>query len=227
MRLEQWSVFLYYPLGLLPSIFFFLRFFIQWIRSEKRKQSIVDSTFWQLSLYGNVLLTLHYFIQLQYLFLMIQVINIGISWRNLNLIKDKKKPLPIRSMLGFMLMIGGISGTFFIYKHLFFDCFDLLASPLGMRQGQQAASLGIAWKIVGIAGSFLFASRFWVQWWESEKEGKSELGVAFWILSLIGSLLSLIYCFLIQDRVSLIHYAFGLIPYIRNLFLQRRSVRYS
>lgn len=232
MGLEQWSAFLYYPLGLAPSLFFFLRFFIQWVRSEKQKKSVVDKTFWQLSLYGSVLLALHYFIQLQDLFLMVQVINIGISCRNLSLMQEEKKRLSARSVISFLCLMGAVSAAFFFYKFSFTESIDLFSAPLGMKQGQGleqegeavGLGLGIGWKMIGIAGSVLFASRFIVQWWESERKGKSELGKAFWVLSLFGSGLSLAYCLVIHDRVSMLHYAFGLVPYMRNLLLMRRKV---
>ena len=50
--------------------------------------------------------------------------------------------------------------------------------------------------------------------------------VAFWWLSLLGSLCLLTYALFYQkDSVFIFAYAFTWIPYIRNLVLQRRTAR--
>ncbi|HEY4832525.1 MAG TPA: lipid-A-disaccharide synthase N-terminal domain-containing protein, partial [Waddliaceae bacterium] len=50
--IENWRILLYYPLGLLPALFFTLRLLIQWFQSEKEKRSLVTPVFWKLSLTG-------------------------------------------------------------------------------------------------------------------------------------------------------------------------------
>ncbi len=64
--MHDWQVYLYLPLGLLPPIFFGLRFLIQWFQSERAGQSVVPIIFWRLSLVGNCLMMLHLFIQMQF-----------------------------------------------------------------------------------------------------------------------------------------------------------------
>jgi lipid-A-disaccharide synthase-like uncharacterized protein len=223
--IDQWSAVLYYPLGLLPNVFFFLRFFIQWIKSEKRKQSIVDETFWQLSLIGNVLLALHYFIQLQYLFLVIQMTLGGVAWRNLCVIKNPSHALSLKFILSFLMVITTVSCGFFFRQSVFFNHFDLLTAPLGKTMSPETISL--PWKILGLVGGCLFASRFWIQWWKAETQRRSTLDQTFWLLSLVGSGLSLFYFAAIRDFVSVINYSVGLIPYVRNLILLRQASNVS
>jgi lipid-A-disaccharide synthase-like uncharacterized protein len=80
-----------------------------------------------------------------------------------------------------------------------------------------------AWKVVGWLGNCLFASRFFVQWYATEKRGQVVVPTAFWWLSLGGSLLLLSYAvFHDQDSVFIFAYAFTWIPYIRNLVIHRR-----
>jgi lipid-A-disaccharide synthase-like uncharacterized protein len=43
-------------IGLIGQAFFFGRFFVQWIASERRKQSVVPRSFWYLSLGGGAVL---------------------------------------------------------------------------------------------------------------------------------------------------------------------------
>jgi lipid-A-disaccharide synthase-like uncharacterized protein len=82
------------------------------------------------------------------------------------------------------------------------------------------------WKIVGWIGNVIFFSRFFVQWYATEKRRQVVVPVAFWWLSLAGSLLLLAYAlFYKKDSVFIFAYAFTWIPYIRNLIIHRRHDR--
>lgn len=79
------------------------------------------------------------------------------------------------------------------------------------------------WKVVGWAGNAVFFSRFFVQWYATEKLKRVVVPTAFWWLSLGGSLLLLSYAlFYEKDSVFIFAYAFTWIPYIRNLIIHRR-----
>ena len=45
-------------------------------------------------------------------------------------------------------------------------------------------------KIVGLGGQVVFGSHFFVQWFVSERQGRSVIPVAFWYISVVGSLLT-------------------------------------
>jgi lipid-A-disaccharide synthase-like uncharacterized protein len=80
-----------------------------------------------------------------------------------------------------------------------------------------------AWKAIGWLGNAVFFSRFFVQWYATEKLKRVVVPVAFWWLSLGGSLLLLSYAvFHDRDSVFIFAYAFTWIPYIRNLVIHRR-----
>eukprot|EP01036_Dinobryon_divergens_P060982 gene60982-81308_t len=49
------------------------------------------------------------------------------------------------------------------------------------------------WLTVGLLGQLMFTARFLVQWWASEKAGRSVVPVAFWYFSILGSLIVLAY----------------------------------
>ncbi len=85
--------------------------------------------------------------------------------------------------------------------------------------------LGIAWsvwKVIGWVGNAVFFSRFFVQWYATEKHKKVMVPAGFWWLSLIGSLLLLIYGLSKRDSVFIFAYLFTWIPYIRNLMIHYR-----
>lgn len=78
------------------------------------------------------------------------------------------------------------------------------------------------WKMVGWLGNAVFFSRFFVQWYATEKKKQVVIPVLFWYLSLTGSLLLLIYSLHLGDKVIIFAYAFPWIPYIRNLVIHFR-----
>jgi lipid-A-disaccharide synthase-like uncharacterized protein len=79
------------------------------------------------------------------------------------------------------------------------------------------------WKAVGWAGNAVFSSRFIVQWYATEKKKQVVVPTAFWWLSLIGSLLLLVYGLRQKDSVFIFAYAFTWIPYIRNLMIHHKN----
>ena len=79
------------------------------------------------------------------------------------------------------------------------------------------------WKFVGWVGNIVFFSRFFVQWWATEKQKQVVIPNAFWWLSLIGSLCLLAYGLWRRDSVFIFAYLFTWIPYIRNLMISYRN----
>ncbi len=217
--IEQWREYLYF-FGFLSSIAFGSRFLVQWIASEIKKQSIIPPSFWRLSLAGNCLLLIHSFLQLQLHVVFVQTCNAVISWRNLNLLKPPEKRISWKQtclllafsltaiLLLFVLQAWYLPGE----NHLF-------RIPVTPWNSSQENSVGLGWHIAGSIGLLLFNSRFWVQWWCSERRGSSYVGPVFWWISLIGDGLCLTYFFHLGDVVNLIGPIFGMVPYIRNLIL--------
>jgi lipid-A-disaccharide synthase-like uncharacterized protein len=78
------------------------------------------------------------------------------------------------------------------------------------------------WKAIGWLGNLVFFSRFFVQWYATERLRRVVVPTAFWWLSLTGSLLLLIYSIRQRDSVFIFAYAFTWIPYIRNLIIHNR-----
>lgn len=81
------------------------------------------------------------------------------------------------------------------------------------------------WLVLGFAGQVAFSGRFVVQWLASEREGRSVVPVAFWGLSIAGSLLLLAYAVHRRDPVFVAGQSLGVLIYVRNLHLIRREAR--
>jgi len=82
------------------------------------------------------------------------------------------------------------------------------------------------WKVIGWLGNAVFFSRFFVQWYATERRKQVVVPVAFWWLSLVGSFLLLGYAlFYRRDSVFIFAYAFTWLPYVRNLMIHRRHAQ--
>ena len=77
--------------------------------------------------------------------------------------------------------------------------------------------------IVGLVGQGMFSMRFIVQWLTSEKAGKSVIPFSFWIFSLGGSFLLLLYAVYRHDPIFILGQAPNLLIYSRNIWLIKRG----
>ncbi len=75
------------------------------------------------------------------------------------------------------------------------------------------------WLGIGFIGQAVFASRFWIQWIASEREGRSVIPIIFWFLSVIGGLTLLSYAIYRKDPVFIVGQSTGLLIYSRNIYL--------
>jgi len=212
---------LLYPIGFAASFFFFSRFFIQWLLSEKEKRVVVPTSFWTLSLIGHILLFSHAFIQQQFHVACIQSLSAVISWRNGNLMK--KKPVSVKWVYFLLFLAPLIACAFFLAEHLLNpDSAKLwFRIPLRAFAPYKEISDSLLYHLFGWASLMLLSSRFWVQWLVSEKQRQSVLPKAFWWISLSGNSLSFFYFATIFDPVHFLGPLFNLAVSIRNLQLLR------
>lgn len=78
------------------------------------------------------------------------------------------------------------------------------------------------WLAFGFLGNIAFFSRFLVQWIASERAGRSYVPVIFWHLSLVGSIILLVYAVHRKDPIFTLAYLPNSLVYVRNLALIRR-----
>lgn len=74
------------------------------------------------------------------------------------------------------------------------------------------------WVILGFVAQGLFTMRFLVQWIASERAGRSIIPLAFWLFSICGGILLLVYALYRKDAVFIAGQAFGVFVYLRNLY---------
>ncbi len=81
-------------LGLVGQAMFFLRFLIQWIVSERKKQSVIPIQFWYLSIAGSLILLTYAIQRKDPVFIIGQSTGTLIYIRNLVLISRKGREIP-------------------------------------------------------------------------------------------------------------------------------------
>jgi len=211
---RQWI----YPFGFIASLLFGLRFLVQWIASERKRQSVVPPLFWYLSVAGNITLMLHTLVQLQFPVALLQSQHTIFSWRNINL--SSPRPAKITTVYLLLILSALVVFTLFIAQQRLVSGSEII----WWRSIRPLEHSPPVWMdLIGILGIGAFSCRFWIQWWEAEKKGHTVLSSRFWAISLFGSFASCFYFFHTFDPVNLIGPLLSLVPYARNLVLLKKK----
>jgi lipid-A-disaccharide synthase-like uncharacterized protein len=83
----------------------------------------------------------------------------------------------------------------------------------------------LALLLIGSAGQVIFTFRFIYQFLFSYRRKESVLPIGFWVLSILGSSIIVVYAIIRRDPVLILGQSFGFIAYIRNLTLAFKSER--
>ena len=75
------------------------------------------------------------------------------------------------------------------------------------------------WATTAFVGQVIFGGRFILQWLVSEYKKKSHVPVAFWFMSLAGSLILLSYSVHIKNPIFMLAFSINTLIYLRNLHL--------
>ncbi len=78
------------------------------------------------------------------------------------------------------------------------------------------------WLAFGLLGQAAFGCRFFVQWIASERARRSYVPLSFWYLSIVGSLILLVYAIHRKELVFTLAYLPNCVVYTRNLMLIRK-----
>jgi lipid-A-disaccharide synthase-like uncharacterized protein len=79
------------------------------------------------------------------------------------------------------------------------------------------------WTLFGFFAQFIFFLRFVVQWYTSERQKKSVIPMAFWYLSIVGSILICAYSIVRHDIVFTTSTILSLAIYGRNIVLRKNE----
>lgn len=81
--------------------------------------------------------------------------------------------------------------------------------------------------LLGFVGQICFSMRFIVQWIASEKSKTSVVPFSFWIYSIMGSSMLLIYAIYRKDPVFILGQLPNLLIYSRNIYLIKKNKKNS
>ncbi|WP_106830961.1 lipid-A-disaccharide synthase N-terminal domain-containing protein [Parabacteroides pacaensis] len=195
-----------YGIGFLAQILFSARLFIQWIASERAKRVLSPVIFWQLSMVASFLLCLYGWLRNDFAIIVGQFISYYIYIWNLKTQQVWNKLIsPLRFVFMFMPIIA-IAWFLWDWRDIRVHLFAQENIPM--------------WLIIfGIGGQFTFTLRFIYQWWYSRKVGESLLPLNFWLISLLGSSMIVIYAIIRHDPVLVVGQSTGMIIYARNIYL--------
>jgi lipid-A-disaccharide synthase-like uncharacterized protein len=80
-------------LGLIGNIIFSTRFFVQWLASEKKGESVIPVSFWYWSIFGSIVMCFYFILRRDPVGILAYLPNSFIYFRNLHLIKRHKVSL--------------------------------------------------------------------------------------------------------------------------------------
>jgi lipid-A-disaccharide synthase-like uncharacterized protein len=88
---------LWLSIGFLGQTFFSMRFLVQWIASERRKESVIPISFWFFSIGGGFTLLIYSIYRMDPVFILGQGAGLFVYLRNLYLIRRKQSRLAAAS----------------------------------------------------------------------------------------------------------------------------------
>ncbi|PCI03074.1 MAG: lauroyl acyltransferase [Flavobacteriaceae bacterium] len=204
------SDWLIYGIGFSAQLLFSGRLILQWILSEKSNKVLTPTLFWKLSLVASFLLFVYGYLRDDFSIMLGQTLTYFIYIRNLQLQGEwQKMPKSIR----WFLCVFPALLIIYYYNNNTYDISNLF----------QNKDIPFWLLTLGIVAQIIFTFRFIYQWIYSEKNKVSSLPFGFWMLSLIGSSLILIYAIIRRDPVLFVGHIMGLFIYTRNLMLLNKQ----
>ncbi len=199
-----------YLVGFAAQILFSARLLVQWVRSEKVKKVLTPELFWELSILASLLMFIYGWLRDDFAIMLGQSITYFIYLRNMQL-QQRWERLPF--YIRYFLILFPVVAIYHGFNNGQIDTLRLFAN-------EQIPFWLLLW---GSVAQIIFTFRFVYQWLYSEKIKESQLPFGFWLLSLIGSSMILVYAIIRLDPVLFIGQLFGFFIYIRNIILGFRE----
>ncbi|HEY3404577.1 MAG TPA: lipid-A-disaccharide synthase N-terminal domain-containing protein [Ohtaekwangia sp.] len=197
-------------LGFLSQALFGVRMVVQVVHTERAGKVASPTIYWQISLLGSFLFLIYGILRDDVVIILGQTLSYFIYIRNIQLKNEWKKiPLLLRVFL-FTLPLG-------ILGWISLGIDNRLSTILGNNDFADPILF------IGATGQLLHNLRFIYQWYYSERVKASVLPIGFWLISAVASVMILVYAFDRPDPVLLGAQSFGILAYLRNIFVYYRS----
>lgn len=196
-------------IGTIAQILFSSRLILQWLLSEKHKKILTPVLFWELSLLASFLLFLYGYLRDDFAIMLGQVITYYIYIRNIQLQHQWEK---FPRLMRIFIYVFPVIILFYGYNNGIYDRDKLFHN--------ENIPMWLFW--LGVFSQMLFTFRFIYQWIYSERRKESHLPLGFWLISLSGSFLILVYAVFRKDPVLLAGQLTGFIVYLRNIIIIKK-----
>lgn len=207
-------VWLTFTLGFSAQTFFGLRTALQWLKSEMAHESVSPVSYWIFSVIGACLMFIYGVLRNDFSIILGQFIAYLIYLWNLN--------------------ANGIWNRMKILTRVLLAALPFVAAMLLFKDARGYSqnffrNSGIpVWLVVfGSTGQLMFTLRFVYQFAFSHHWHTSVLPRGFWIISIVGSGMIIIYGIIRLDPVLILGQMFGFVVYVRNLILGSGKKEYS
>ncbi|HTJ52397.1 MAG TPA: lipid-A-disaccharide synthase N-terminal domain-containing protein [Cyclobacteriaceae bacterium] len=200
-----------YGVGFFSQGLFGIRMLVQWYLSEKEGKIVSPLIYWQISVVANFLFLVYGILQNDFVIILGQALAYIITIRNLQLegawspmpsyFRVSAIVIPILSLVWMFMRSSTLSADFH---------FSSFLQPV---------------VFCGAVGQLLLNFRFIYQWYYAEKTKTSILPLGFWIMTVVGSLMVIIYAADLAnfEPVLLFAQGLGLVAALRNIQLHYRT----
>ncbi|HAH25504.1 MAG TPA: lauroyl acyltransferase [Prolixibacteraceae bacterium] len=203
-----------YLLGFISQLLFFSRTLLQWLMSERAGKVLSPTIYWVLSIVGSYFFCIYGWFRNDFSILLGQIISYYIYIWNLNANGVWTKLPPVLKavlILTPFLAIGFVLNNAAYFVHNFLSHHHIAL-----------------WLIIfGSVGQVIFTLRFVYQWIYSIRKNESLLPLGFWVISLVGSGIIVIYGMIRLDPILILGQSIGFIAYTRNIILYRKELKTS
>lgn len=199
-------------IGFISQVLFFTRTLLQWILSERAKKVLSPTIYWVLSIIASYLFCIYGWFRNDFAILLGQVISYYIYIWNLN---ENGVWYRVHPLLRTILILTPVAAFGYVFKNGHYFVENFLSHP----------NIPLWLLIFGSLGQIIFTLRFVYQWIYSMRRNESLLPLGFWLISLIGSGIIVIYGMIRLDPVLILGQSVGFIAYTRNIILYRKEIK--
>jgi lipid-A-disaccharide synthase-like uncharacterized protein len=207
--MESWNIYWIYALGFLSQGLFAVRLIIQWLLSEKEGKIASPVIYWQISLVATYLFIIYGILQNDFVIILGMALSYIISIRNLQLEGSWDGMPALFRATAIVLPI--------------LTLFWMFTSGAGVNMTFNSQSFFHPIVLTGAIGQLLLNFRFVYQWYYAEKVKTSVLPLGFWYMTVIGSIMVVVYAVDRFDPVLILAQGLGLVAAMRNIQLHNKT----
>lgn len=200
-----------YILGFISQLLFFSRTLLQWVLSERAGKVLSPTIYWVLSIIASYLFCVYGWFRDDFSILLGQIISYYIYIWNL---KQNGAWHKIPRFVKAILVMTPLAAIGFVLRNGDYFVENFFSHP----------KIPIWLLVFGSLGQVIFTFRFVYQWVYSMRKKESLLPLGFWVISLVGSGIIVIYGFIRLDPILILGQSVGFIAYTRNIMLYRKEL---